>query len=349
LVDDVPEMDPAEALGALEMKDALRAAGIVDESPVGVVTQRDQDMPVELKSVSNLRIPSPGVGQSKSPFIDEISKAPTVGATSANGKQKEENNITNKTSGTETKPGAIGVTSVAPYSVGNAPSPNMCSETSKGRRQMHAWTTAVSPVSARSGVAITIDQVHMADKELEGLIVDDKSLIDSLSELNGYQRQLIVDHVLSINSTLEHVRVWKHERLTTVFGELNLVILLWVTTRPSDDESKFKSERFFRKRDAEKGVTTGAMGRGHNQTQQSITASDHEDFANRKMEQNYEANAKPVINFKDCLGRKFIFPFELVRTWPVSLSELEDLTLICRNSRWRLSAFCVGMLSFPSQ
>lgn len=27
--------------------------------------------------------------------------------------------------------------------------------------------------------------------------------------------------------------------------------------------------------------------------------------------------SKPVLKFKDCVGRKFSFPFHLVKTWPV--------------------------------
>jgi hypothetical protein len=321
-------MDPAEALGALEVKDALRSAAVIPESPAEEFMQRSVDLPKELKDLPEIPPPSPGIDPSKPPLVIEIPRVPVAVASLSKAKQKQDNISPTALSWkgkrvAKDRPASSGSRASSPH--WDHPSPSKPSESNKAHRQIHAWTTAVFPAHGGLGVTVAIDQVHMADKELENLIVGDSNLVKCLSELNGFQRQLVLDHVKTIGSTLEYVQIWKQERMTNVFGDLNLVILLWVTTRLSVEELKFNSEQFIRRREAERFVERPKGVGAYNQDTRSMRVSDDEDYAKRKMEQNYDADAKPVINFKDCVGRKFTFPFDLVRTWPVRLPALIPL------------------------
>lgn len=339
ICEDLPEMDPAGALGALEVKDALRAAAIFPQSPAEEFIQKSVDFSPEIRRLREIPSPSPGIGPSKPPLVVEIPRVP-VAVTfyeDPKRKSKEINNISPKSDkgkGKSTSQSGSSSPKTWDYVPPSFPRSSKSSKTA--HRQIHAWTTAVLPNYSGLGAAVSIDQIHLPTNEVEKLIGEENNLVKSLSELNVFQRQLIMDHVKAIDSLLEYVQIWKHERITTVLGELELIVLLWVTTRIGVEELKFNNERFFSTRDSyRQGAQPSQGGQVHNHDNQSRRASDDEDYARRKMDQNYEANVKPVINFKDCVGRKFAFPFELVITWPVSFPVL-----------FPRSAYIFGIIAF---
>jgi hypothetical protein len=144
---------------------------------------------------------------------------------------------------------------------------------------LQAWIFNVLPgLSSGFGTSLDIIELTLPETEIRALLQKQEaqhcSPLETLHRLNSYQRHLVLAHIDSGDSKLLHVDVWHKESIPTVFGLLDVVTLIWITS---------STER-------------------------------------RETSKNGAIPIEPteLINFKDAVGRKFTFPYHLVRSWKVS-------------------------------
>ncbi|KAF2746774.1 hypothetical protein M011DRAFT_403936, partial [Sporormia fimetaria CBS 119925] len=126
--------------------------------------------------------------------------------------------------------------------------------------------------------------------------------MEALQLLNTHQRNLVLRHVESIQARLLYVQTWNWERIPTVFGELEVSILLWVTSTVSTRPLRFESDEYFasllRQDVAAKSLPkTGAKAKA------------------RSIGTAPAVEVEPPLKFTDAVGRKFVFPWAIVKTW----------------------------------
>lgn len=309
---------------------------------------------------------SPGVGSSKpAPRPQDT----TVSSEKKKGKQKSEGRY-------------IPELDVYEYSFG---SESDSLEPPESKSGLHAWITSVTPgLNYGYGDSVAIHRLDLDDSELNSLLEQQRQPLKSLSKLNAYQRRLLLSHAEDRHSTIVFVDVWSQESITTVFGDLNVAILIWVTSSPdsaigdfvpykrvtraatridrrpyepdhygdyrrdyilSDDlrdarmgsvEREFRRERIPRPDEEVRKVAEKVTQEAHERALAEAKAAAEakvaaetkavaEELEKAKKAAEEEAaklksvpDKKEPIKFKDCVGRKFTFPWHICKTWTVS-------------------------------
>lgn len=149
---------------------------------------------------------------------------------------------------------------------------------------LQAWTFSVLPgLSSGFGASLSIVELTLLEVEIRALLqkqeAQNSSPLRTLHNLNSYQRHLILAHIDSRGSKLLHVDEWHKESVPTVFGQLEIVTLVWITSSMERREGPVDIETLFMEKEA------------------------------------IPNEPKEPINFKDAVGRKFTFPYHLVKSW----------------------------------
>lgn len=77
---------------------------------------------------------------------------------------------------------------------------------------------------------LALPEIHsILDKQTSG---GEASALQALQRLNLEQRALVTQHVSEIQARLLSVDLWEQRQYPTIFGDLNLSTLFWITRRP---------------------------------------------------------------------------------------------------------------------
>ncbi|KAH7555664.1 hypothetical protein BM1_07287 [Bipolaris maydis] len=149
---------------------------------------------------------------------------------------------------------------------------------------LQAWTFSILPgLSSGFGASLGIVELTLLETEIRTLLQKQDaqkcSPLKTLHDLNSYQRHLILAHIDSRDAKLLHVDVWHKESIPTVFGQLDIETLIWITSSPEKREGPVDIEALFSEKEA------------------------------------IPSEPKEPINFKDAVGRKFTFPYHLIKSW----------------------------------
>jgi hypothetical protein len=167
------------------------------------------------------------------------------------------------------------------------------------------WITTWSA----SSHALRYQRLHLPMSEFQDLTrtrsSEDYSLHEALEELNTAQHRIILDHVSKVGATLVFADVWKKERVPTVFGKLEMAFPFWTVST---------------------NANVPIFGPSEEQVEETKTEWIPKDADEELEEVEYEETVEvvneeieaPVVGFLDAIGRKFVFPYELVKTWKVS-------------------------------
>lgn len=152
---------------------------------------------------------------------------------------------------------------------------------------LQAWTFTVLPgLSSGFGASLSIVELTLLETEIRTLLqkqeAQNRSPLKTLHTLNSYQRHLILAHVDSRDAKLLHIDEWHKESIPTVFGQLEIVTLVWITSSAERREGAVDIETLFSEK------------------------------------KTVPSESKEPISFKDAVGRKFTFPYHLVKSWKVS-------------------------------
>ncbi|KAF2118721.1 hypothetical protein BDV96DRAFT_568379 [Lophiotrema nucula] len=265
---------------------------------------------------------------------------------------------------------------------------------------LRAWTTGATPgLHDGKARALTIHELRLPKEDIQALLEEHKdgsrNPFKSIFKLNAYQRRLVLEHVAAVDSTLLYVDIWGQEQMSTVFGVVEIAVLMWVTSTPADKQIDFDSDTFLVQKDTTSGLSAEmgvkarsgeAVRRGisgyedpleqrvrvmrfeeetRRARQEAVAKSDSGEAAQlleaaSKAREDAEARAakeaqqiktayekslaeakaaaeelekakkaaeeeaeklkpsdapKLPIKFKDAVGRKFSFPWHLVKTW----------------------------------
>jgi hypothetical protein len=164
---------------------------------------------------------------------------------------------------------------------------------------------------------LLVDDIH---KLITDRTSEEYSLHEALEELNVLQRGYVLNLVSGLGSTLVFVDVWKKERTVTVFGKFELAFLVWVTSGGIDDAMDFPRVmggpppgRFAPPPPPPPPRSTPPTV--YSQAEGSKAGSETGDEAVNNT--NDEAGT-PAVRLRDAVGRKLLFPYELVKSWKVS-------------------------------
>jgi hypothetical protein len=98
------------------------------------------------------------------------------------------------------------------------------------QQKLRAWITTYEVYTC----SVRYTELNLATSEVHSLIAsrtsEDYSLHEALEELNLSQRGYVLDHVSQHSAALVFVDIWKKERFITVFGKIELALLVWVTS-----------------------------------------------------------------------------------------------------------------------
>jgi hypothetical protein len=159
-------------------------------------------------------------------------------------------------------------------------------------------------------------QLNLLANEARKLIADRTSeeytVHEALEELNISQRGYVLNQVSRLGATLIFVDIWKKERIITVFGKVELAFLVWVTSGGVDDGAEFP--RFVPPPPTPPfppppPTVCSQVVKGRAESEAGDEPIDDADD---------EVKSQP-ISLTDAAERKFIFPYELVKTWRVSV------------------------------
>lgn len=99
---------------------------------------------------------------------------------------------------------------------------------------LYAWTTSVLPgLSTGLERSVDIHPLDMPQEKLQEMV--DESLkkdmrpLEVVYKLNAYQRRLVLEHIAARRSALLYLGTWHHETIPSVFGNLDVTILIWIT------------------------------------------------------------------------------------------------------------------------
>jgi hypothetical protein len=210
---------------------------------------------------------------------------------------------------------------------------------------LQAWTSTILPgLTDGNSYSLAIVELTIPPAQVQSLLPihsqhpTSPSTMDILRNLNPYQRRMILDHVQARGAKLLHVDVWHKESVVTVFGQLDVVTLIWITSTTQEKLKAFETKGWGAapKGGAGTGMFSGNAGSlfGGLGTKADNTIKDAEkkgkitqgtkstiehrksDTQEKLSTPNTQTSQEP-IKFKDAVGRKFSFPFHLVKSWKV--------------------------------
>ncbi|KAI9767114.1 MAG: hypothetical protein M1840_005903, partial [Geoglossum simile] len=108
--------------------------------------------------------------------------------------------------------------------------------------EMLAWTTSVIPTY--TGGDCEIEALPVSEdaivQYLEQLGKQSASVLEQVNKLNVQQRKLVLDHIREKGLTLVSVGELGHQKLVTVFGDIRITTLVWITKRVSSGAGKIR-------------------------------------------------------------------------------------------------------------
>jgi len=209
---------------------------------------------------------------------------------------------------------------------------------------LQAWTSTILPgLTTGTEHSLAIIELSMPLSQIQSLLPsssqDPSPTMDILRKLNPYQRRMILDHVQPRGAKLLHVDVWHNESVATVWGELDIVTLIWITSTTKEKLKAFEWKGWGGGASGTGGVLFGSSGAGlfggsgvrdEEERKKAVKKGVSNEAAKDTKEfwkDDALAQAPPDTNkehapikFKDCVGRKFSFPFDMVNTWEVRLA-----------------------------
>ena len=168
------------------------------------------------------------------------------------------------------------------------PKPSSSSTKAKDVHEfLQAWTFSALPgLSSGVGNSVDIIELTLPETEIRARLqkqeAEHRSPLETLHKPNNYQRHLMLAHSYFGDSTLLHVDAWHKERIPTVFGQLDIVTLIWITSSTQRREGPIGIGALFREK------------------------------------RGLPSKPKETLNFKDAVGRKFTFPYDQLKSWEVS-------------------------------
>jgi hypothetical protein len=133
--------------------------------------------------------------------------------------------------------------------VGGAPSNGDTTNEDDEQEQVYAWVTNFTTILNTEILQLNIhtpfihnflvsrlklepydDARETTEKILEN--VASEAMNETMSKLNIYQRQIILKDVLKKGHTLIFVDTWMKERVGTLYGDVEITLLIWFTTGP---------------------------------------------------------------------------------------------------------------------
>jgi hypothetical protein len=103
---------------------------------------------------------------------------------------------------------------------------------------LHAWVSNYSGSLNAETLPLNISEADIQSL-MDSRGGEDYSLLGALSKLNAMQRLLILRHVERLELTLCFVDTWAKETVTSFFGDLEIVLVLWVTRgHPEKEQTK---------------------------------------------------------------------------------------------------------------
>jgi hypothetical protein len=215
---------------------------------------------------------------------------------------------------------------------------------------LQAWISSILPgLSSGSGASLGIIELSLPKAEILALLrqqdAQHHSSTEALLELNPYQRRLVLAHTNALDSDLLYVGVWHNESVYTVFGALDVTSLIWITSSTEKREGSSDIETLFgkhgKKLRSKEGpdhhnfpgeITEDSDRKAAEEEAEPIAVDEQEkrNFAEAekaklasseeaaKMKMSSPDHAKEPLHFKDAVGRKYNFPWHLVKTWAVS-------------------------------
>jgi hypothetical protein len=136
-------------------------------------------------------------------------------------------------------------------SMGGAPSKSDITDDDEEQEPIYAWVTNFTTLLNTEILQLNVhtpfihnllasrlklesfrddDAREMTEKIQEN--VASEAMNETMSKLNTYQRQLILKDVLKKGHTLIFVDTWMKERVGTLYGDLEITLLIWFTTGP---------------------------------------------------------------------------------------------------------------------
>ncbi|KAF2640620.1 hypothetical protein P280DRAFT_469358 [Massarina eburnea CBS 473.64] len=186
--------------------------------------------------------------------------------------------------------------------------------------KLQAWTSSVIPgLTTGEGRCITIVELSISDDKINELLEqqpENYDILIALEKLNTYQRSMVTRHAQRRRATVLFVKIWRNEKIPTVFGDLDVQTLLWVTKAPR----RIRNDQYPPYDRYDEVVRDEAW------YEQNPRAAQRMRKMKERARQEAEAKEKSAepIKFRDAMGRKFTFPWHLVKEW----KGMEDLVKI---------------------
>jgi hypothetical protein len=224
---------------------------------------------------------------------------------------------------------------------------------------LQAWTTGVLPgLHSGSGASLACVELSLPETDIFDLIEKQDArcnLLETLEKFNTYQRNLVLAHTSLGGAKLLYVDVWRNESIPTVFGLLEVVTLIWITASTERRKGRVDVETLFR-REPEKmrsqAWTSNADMHEPETTDYAEEPAKTDPRGKSSKEDDLPDEEKKPIKFKDAVGRRFSFPYHMVKTWDVSTRSTPALAsaLTFDNRAWSPSSsklFSTSMSSDP--
>lgn len=200
------------------------------------------------------------------------------------------------------------VSGTAPSSLGeptpiNGQKPSSSGGNAGNQEYIQAWIFSILPgLTSGQGSSLGVMEVNLSDTEIRALILkqeaQDSGPTDILNQLNTYQRCAVLEHTRQEKSKLLFVDIWHRESIATVFGLIEVVTLMWVTASSKRREGHVEAKALFEEK------TGNLKGKAKVNSTSNL--------------QSDPSGEEEPLYFKDAVGRKFVFPFQLVKSWKVS-------------------------------
>lgn len=101
--------------------------------------------------------------------------------------------------------------------------------------ELIAWISVASPFGRENfNLTPVAVRVRMPEREIKNILRDNTtSLLHALGQLNDKQRNWVISQANERDGTLLHVSRWTTTPMETVFGNINMTSLFWVTKSAS--------------------------------------------------------------------------------------------------------------------
>lgn len=97
--------------------------------------------------------------------------------------------------------------------------------------ELHAWISTASQSGQDNVDLIPVaTRVRLPQREIQNILRDNRvSLLQALGQLNDKQRNWVISQANELGATLVHVSRWTTAPMETVFGNINVTSLFWIT------------------------------------------------------------------------------------------------------------------------